>query len=60
MGTMTPGATWIQRSIETPFYIIVEDNIPGAPAGTYAPDAALPSGVNDACWVGVAAAFRTL
>lgn len=57
-GTMTPGAGWTERATEFPFYTLVEDNVPGAPAGPVVPTANLPTGINEACWVAAAAAFR--
>jgi len=60
-GSMMPGAGWTPRAWDSGFYSMLEDNAPtGAPAGTIEPDAALPTSVNDMCWVGVAAAFRML
>ena len=59
-GTMTPGAGWNERAIELPFYSLVEDNAPGKPPGPLEPNASLPVGRVDDCWVGTAAAFTSL
>jgi hypothetical protein len=55
-GSYTPGAGYTLEALDTGFPNLLEDAI--VPAGTYMPDGALPSGHNDACWVGIAAAFR--
>ncbi len=57
-GTMTPGAGWNQRGVDSGFYTLVVDNTPGALPGAFTPDGQLPDGKNDACWVAAAVALR--
>jgi hypothetical protein len=57
MGSWTPGDGYTAEARDTGFPNLIEDAI--MPPGTYIPDAMLPPGHNDPCWVGTAAAFRT-
>jgi hypothetical protein len=59
-GMMVPGASWTPRAWDLPFYVMLEDDVPDGASAAVVPDGALPSGHNDNCWVGVAAAFRVL
>jgi len=58
VGTMTAGTGWTQRGLDTQFYTILVDNVPGADAGTYTPTANLPGTTSDACWTAAAVALR--
>jgi hypothetical protein len=57
-GTMTPGAGWNQRGLDSGFYTMVTDDAPGALPGTFTPDGQLPAGSVDDCWVAAAVALR--
>lgn len=57
MGSWTPGDGYTALARDAGFPNLIEDAI--VPPGTYMPDAGLPPGHNDPCWVGTAAAFRT-
>jgi hypothetical protein len=57
MGSWMPGDGYTAVARDTGFPNLIEDAI--VPPGTYMPDATLPPGHNDPCWVGTAAAFRT-
>jgi hypothetical protein len=55
-GTMTAGTGYTARVFDTAAYAMAEDQMI-ASGGTYDPDGMLPSGKNDACWVGSALVF---
>ena len=55
-GTMTPGTGYMARVFDTAAYAMAEDQMIAA-GGTFDPDGMLPSGKNDACWVGSALVF---
>jgi hypothetical protein len=55
-GTMVPGSGYTAIARDTPFYSMLEESM-GTP-GPIAPDATLPSGISDDCWVATAAAFQ--
>jgi hypothetical protein len=57
-GSMTAGSGWIKRGNDNNFYTLLVDNTPGAGAGTFTPTASLPTGVDDACWIGAAIALH--
>jgi hypothetical protein len=55
-GTITVPSPWTARAIDTAYYTLEADNIPGTIAGTITPGATLPA--TDNCWTATAAAFR--
>jgi len=57
-GTLTAGSGYSAEALDTNFPNMYEDAF--LPAGTHAPDGALPAGQSDACWVAIAVAFRAL
>ncbi|HEY1553203.1 MAG TPA: hypothetical protein VGF94_00140 [Kofleriaceae bacterium] len=58
VGTITAGTGLTERGVDTQFYALVGDDVPGVVAGSYDLAAALPAGTDDACWTAAVVALR--
>ena len=57
-GTMTAGSGVVERGIDSGFYALWGDDVPGVAAGSHHLTAMLPTAQSDACWSANVVAFR--
>jgi hypothetical protein len=57
-GAMTAGSGLTQRGIDSNFYTLLGDDVPGITASSLHLTATLPNGKNDACWTASVLALR--
>ena len=58
IGTMTAGPGVVERGLDSNFYTLYGDDVPGSAAGSHDLTAMLPGTTSDACWTANVVALR--